>query len=229
MKTVAFIFARQGSKRIKNKNTKLINGKPLINYTLSFIKKIKYIDEVAISTDDKKIINYCKKRGFKNIISRPKSLASDKADEFLAWKHGIKEFLRSNKNFNTFICLPLTSPLREKKDLDSAYKIFKKKNLNMIVSVCKTNHFPDFNMINKDKNNKLKLLIKNKKNLKLNRKNIFNLTTSFYIANIQHILKNKTINLNSKKIEGFEVSRKSGIDIDDYFDFEVARFFLKKN
>ena len=102
MKTVAFIFARQGSKRIKNKNTKLINGKPLINYTLSFIKKIKYIDEVAISTDDKKIINYCKKRGFKNIISRPKSLASDKADEFLAWKHGIKEFLRSNKNFNTF-------------------------------------------------------------------------------------------------------------------------------
>ena len=32
-----------------------------------------------------------------------------------------------------------------------------------------------------------------------------------------------------EKIEGFEVSRKSGIDIDDYFDFEVARFFLKKN
>ena len=114
MKNVAFIFARKGSKRIKNKNTKLLNGKPLISYTLNFVKNIKYIDEVVVSTDDNKIINYCKKNGVKNIISRPKSLASDTAKEFHAWKHGIKEFLKKNKKFNTFISLPLTSPLREK-------------------------------------------------------------------------------------------------------------------
>ena len=62
MNSIAFIFARKGSKRIKNKNMKIINGKPLIDYTLKFIKKIKFIDTIVVSTDDEKIINYCKKK-----------------------------------------------------------------------------------------------------------------------------------------------------------------------
>src|SRR6056300_1653547 len=123
MKTVAFIFARKGSKRIKNKNTKLLNGIPLINHTLNFVKKIKYIDKVIISTNDQKIIDICKKKNFNNIIHRPESLASDKADEFKSWKHGIKKFMKLNHNYDTFICLPLTSPLRKKEDLNSAYKL----------------------------------------------------------------------------------------------------------
>jgi CMP-N-acetylneuraminic acid synthetase len=228
MKTVAFIFARKGSKRIKNKNTKILNGKPLIIYTLDFIKKIKFIDKIVISTNDQKIIDICKKKNFRNIIYRPKSLALDNTDEFKAWQHGIKEFLKINYNYNTFICLPLTAPLREKKDLDSAYKVYKKKKLDMIISVCKTNHFPDFNMVTKNKNNKLRLITEKHRKPILMRKNIYNLTTCFYIASTDYILNNKSINLNSKKIEGFEVSRRSGIDIDDYFDLEVAKFFLRK-
>ena len=95
----------------------------------------------------------------------------------------------------------------------------------MVISICKTNHYPDFNIVNKDNNNNLKLLLRRKRSSKMKNNNIFNLTTCFYIAKIEYILKNKAINLNSKRIQGFEVSRKSGIDIDDKFDLEVANFF----
>jgi CMP-N-acetylneuraminic acid synthetase len=52
---IAVIPARSGSVRVKNKNIKLINGHPLIAYTIEFAKKSKIFD---------KIIFYLKKPRF---------------------------------------------------------------------------------------------------------------------------------------------------------------------
>ena len=43
MKNLAIILARKGSKRLKNKNFKILNGKPLIYWTIKFAKKNKNI------------------------------------------------------------------------------------------------------------------------------------------------------------------------------------------
>ena len=50
MKILAITLARGGSKKIKNKNIKLLNNKPLIWYTISEAKKSKYIDDYIVST-----------------------------------------------------------------------------------------------------------------------------------------------------------------------------------
>ena len=55
---LAFIFARGGSKGLKNKNVKMFNGKLLIFYSINIAKKIKLIDDVYVSTDDSKSLNY---------------------------------------------------------------------------------------------------------------------------------------------------------------------------
>ena len=68
---LAFIFARGGSKGLKNKNVKMFNGKPLIFYSINIAKKIKLIDDVYVSTDDSKISELSKSFGAK-IIKRPK-------------------------------------------------------------------------------------------------------------------------------------------------------------
>lgn len=57
---IAIIPARKGSKRIKNKNMCEINGKTLVEYSISVAKKSKYIDEVLVSTDSPEIINIAK-------------------------------------------------------------------------------------------------------------------------------------------------------------------------
>ena len=63
MKNVIFIFARSGSKGLKNKNIKNFNGKPLLYWTIQQAKKIKKIDSIILSTDSKKIARIGKKFG----------------------------------------------------------------------------------------------------------------------------------------------------------------------
>ena len=48
---LATICARGGSKGVPGKNIKVLNGKPLIEYTIDCARKSKYITEIAISTD----------------------------------------------------------------------------------------------------------------------------------------------------------------------------------
>ena len=55
---IAIIPARIGSKRIKKKNIKLFNNKPIIKKTFEIIKKSKMFNEIVLSTDsDKKLRN----------------------------------------------------------------------------------------------------------------------------------------------------------------------------
>ena len=60
-KVIAVVSARGGSKGIPKKNIKKLNGKPLITYTLKTLLKVKSIDKVVVSTDDKKILQVVKK------------------------------------------------------------------------------------------------------------------------------------------------------------------------
>tara|TARA_B100001093_G_scaffold350403_1_gene334948 strand:- start:175 stop:375 length:201 start_codon:yes stop_codon:yes gene_type:complete len=55
-----FIFARDGSKEIKNKNIIKIKGIPLIEFTINFAKKLK-IKNIFVSTDGNKIKTIAKK------------------------------------------------------------------------------------------------------------------------------------------------------------------------
>ena len=57
MKILAITLARGGSKRIPRKNIALINGKPLLEYTVNEVKKSKFINKYIVSTDDDEIIN----------------------------------------------------------------------------------------------------------------------------------------------------------------------------
>ena len=78
------ICARGGSKEVKNKNLRKIKGKSLVERSIIFAKKFN--NNIFLSTDSQKISNI----GIKNkieIVSRPKSLATDNVGEILVWKH----------------------------------------------------------------------------------------------------------------------------------------------
>ena len=74
-KIVVIIPARKGSKRIKNKNIRLFNGKPLIEWTIIAAKKSKFVDEIYITTNDEEVKAIAKKNKIK-IINRPRHLAN---------------------------------------------------------------------------------------------------------------------------------------------------------
>ena len=102
IKSTCYIFARGGSKGIKNKNIVKINNKPLIYYTIKEAKKSKYISRIVVSTDDIKIKKIAKKYKVE-ILNRPKKLASDKSPELLSWRHAIKISNKKNDLNEPFI------------------------------------------------------------------------------------------------------------------------------
>ncbi len=104
MKIVAMIPARMGSKRVKAKNLRLIDGKPLIEYILDTVSKVDLFDEIYVNSEDKIFAEIAEKYGIK-FYKRPDQLSSDTAtnDEFAY------DFLK-NVPCDTLIQILPTSP-----------------------------------------------------------------------------------------------------------------------
>ncbi len=136
-KILAFIPARGGSKSIPNKNIKLFNGKPLIEWTIKSALKSKLINKVIVSSDSKKILSISKKFGA-DVILRPKNISGDSATTESAINHCIKSFKDS---FDIIVLLSPTSPIRKKEDIDNAIKKFKLKKLDSCFSASRLNDF----------------------------------------------------------------------------------------
>ena len=87
-KIIALIPARGMSKSILKKNLLKIKNKTLIQRINIALKKSKYIDKIVCSSEDKQIINHCKKNNIE-FIKRPKNLSQDNSDIFFTAKHCI--------------------------------------------------------------------------------------------------------------------------------------------
>ena len=219
-----FIFARGGSKEIKNKNIIKIKNVPLINYTINFAKKLK-VEKIFISSDSKKIKNIVKKSNT-YVIDRPKKLATDKSAEVYSWRHAINWYEDKYKEkIETFISLPTTSPLRKKKDFLKALLLFKKSNCDMVIAVYRPNHFPSFNIVKKMKKNIIKIYDdSNKVTNRQKVNNVFNISTCFYIAKRDYIMKTK--NLLSGNVKAIEVDEESAFDLDTKFQLKLLKCLI---
>ena len=83
MKVVAMIPARMGSKRVKAKNLRLIDGKPLIEYVLDTVSKAKVFDEIYLNSEDEIFSEIADKYAVE-FYKRSEELSSDTTtnDEF---------------------------------------------------------------------------------------------------------------------------------------------------
>jgi len=123
----AFIPARSGSKKIKNKNIIKLKGKPLIAYSINAAKKNKFISEVYFSSDSIRYINIAKKFGCKNTNLRPIKYAGDKTTDIKFFKYFLNKIKKEKNVLPEFIIhLRPTSPLRKNKILNLAINKFKK-------------------------------------------------------------------------------------------------------
>ena len=226
MSVFAFIFARGGSKGVPKKNIKLFCGKPLIQYSIDIAKEINEIQECFVSTDDQEIAEIANSIGA-TIIERPVSLSQDNSAEWLAWKHAVKWVKKNRGNFEKFVSLPSTAPLRTIENVKSSIENLK-IGIDVVMTISSTNHNPSFNMVSKNKKKSIKLLIPSQ--TKIHRRQdtteIFNITTVAYVTRPSYI-ENKSSIWNGNVI-GFEIEKENSIDIDDLHDFKIAEFLMKE-
>lgn len=134
---ICIIPARGGSQRIPDKNIVPLGGKPLLVHSIEHAKKSKYISEIYVSTDDKKIAAVAKKAGAE-VVERPLKLATSKASSELALLH-VLDYLREKGQRlpDAVVFLQGTSPLRKKNDIDKAIEYFFAQKADSLFSACR--------------------------------------------------------------------------------------------
>lgn len=118
LKLLFIIPARFGSKGIPRKNLKILNGKPLIFYSINNASEISCEKEVVVSSDSDEILNIATKFGAK-ALKRPAELAGDQTTLDPVVFHAYKS-LSVDLNFDYVVILQPTSPLLSAKSLENA-------------------------------------------------------------------------------------------------------------
>ncbi len=129
---LAIIPVRMGSKRLKMKNIRSFRGKPLFIWAILAAKASKYIDDIFLSTESKKIRKIAEKYGyFSNYLRSPK-LAKDKihANDVI-----LDVFKNLKKKYDYFIYLQATSPLRKIYDIDNCIRKIERRNYDTLISI----------------------------------------------------------------------------------------------
>ena len=218
---VIVIPARSGSKRIKNKNIKILNNKPLITFLLDKFKKKKLKEKIFVSSDSNKIKNIVSNYKNINFVKRPKKLASDLSKIEEALIHVInKEKLKKN---GWIITIQPNSPFINYETIKKIINLTKISKKNCIMTVSKNNS--DFWY--KDKNNKnfVKRLFPKAPRNTQKRQPLFEENSAIYATRISYLLKTKKI-FDQKNIS-YEISKIEGLDINDRVDFLIAESIIK--
>lgn len=224
---LATICARGGSKGIKNKNIKLLNNKPLIEYSLDLLKHSSLIDGYIISTESDEIIEVVKKLGYKIEFKRPTELAGDDISRIDAIKHAVlfKE-QTENTSYDIIVDLGVATPLKTVYDLDQVIKLCIDKNVENVFSVCPCAKNPYFNMVEVIED-KVKL-VKETYEITARQKapSVYEMNDGFNAWTHNSLFSENSQFNNSTKI--YIMPRLRSIDIDEQDDFMIAELILKK-
>lgn len=136
MKNIAIIPARGGSKRLPEKNIKLLDGLPLLSFSILYAQaNSKIIDEVYVSTDDENIKKIALEYGAK-VIDRPESISGDFEPTVSALKHVLQSI---DSDVENVFLLQATNPIRPENLLKDTFEIYQKENCNSLFTVSR-NH-----------------------------------------------------------------------------------------
>ena len=228
MISYAFVFARGGSKGLPGKNIKPLLGKPLIQYSIEVALQTSGIDKVFVSTDDNDIAEVTRSVGA-IVIDRPVELAQDDSPEWQAWKHAISWVTERYGEFEEFISLPATSPLRSVKDVESA--IYRRSDVgaDICIAITPASRNPYFNMVKQLDNSLIELVNKPTNSIfrRQDAPEVFDITTVVYVANTGFIMNNT--NLFDGTVTSIEVPKYRAVDIDDIYDFNFAESILENS
>ncbi|MCR4874252.1 MAG: acylneuraminate cytidylyltransferase family protein [Clostridia bacterium] len=121
---VAIIPARSGSKGVINKNIRLMNGKPLMAYSIEQALASKRISRVIVSTDDDSYAAIAKEYGAEVPFLRPKEISGDSALDLDLFYHAYN-YLKNVEGYNVdvFVHLRPTHPIRDAADIDKMIDI----------------------------------------------------------------------------------------------------------
>lgn len=215
-KFIALVPMKAHSVRVKNKNIREIAGQPLFYYILKTLMQCKYVSKIYVDTDGD-VIKDCIKRDFKNVhvIDRPTHLIGSDIP-----MNNVIEYDLSQIKGERVLLTHATNPLLKAETIDKAIEFFDSHpEFDSLFSVTKIQkRYYDKNC--KPINHSLDVLLNTQDLEPLYEEN----SCVFLFTKKSFTLRRHRI---GKKPCMFEISKEEAIDIDDEFDFELAKNIMK--
>ncbi|MDO8269084.1 MAG: acylneuraminate cytidylyltransferase family protein [Candidatus Levybacteria bacterium] len=232
MNLLITICARGGSKGIPGKNIKLLNGKPLLHYTLAMAQKFgeRYKADILLSTDSQDILDCAAQLGYTTDYQRPKKLASDSAGKIDAirdaWIYAERSF---NRNYDFILDMDVTSPLRSLDDLEHAFqKVRSTPEALNIFSVNPAARNPYFNMV-EERNDGFVNVVKSGVNFKSRQEapKVYDMNASFYFFSRDFFVQNCPVSTTDRSL-AFVMSHIC-FDLDHPHDFTLLELMIQNH
>ncbi|MCK7172453.1 pseudaminic acid cytidylyltransferase [Enterobacter cloacae] len=223
---IALIPARGGSKRLPDKNIKLLNGKPLIAWTIIAARESGLFDDIIVSTDSENIASLAKKFGANVPFIRPQNLSDDTATTAEVVRHAVDFIQQAEKVSIDIICLlQPTSPLRTATHIKEAFNLYKEKKAKSVISVCKVEH--SLQLCNQLSNTlSMEGFIKLENNTRSQDHPVYyRLNGAIYIFDKMYF--NDISKIYDKNSYAYIMNRISSVDIDEKEDFIFAESLLR--
>ena len=221
---LALITARGGSKGLPGKNVKLLNGKPLIAYTIKAAIDAKCFDKIVVSTDDENIAKVAEQYGAEVPYLRPAHLANDTAKSIDVVLDIINFYDREGYQFERLFLLQPTSPLRTPKDIQNVMNLMR-EGVESVVAVKEAPSHPGtyFKM-----DNQQIPLSSIRAFANVNRQELgsyYKINGAAYCIDWNFLKVKKTLYGNNTL--GYVMPKERSIDIDDEIDFQLAELLIK--
>lgn len=225
------ICARGGSEGVKGKNIKNLNGRPLISYTINQGIKWGKAKRVIVSTDSDAIVSIAKEYGAEVPFMRTKELATSQAGKLPVIRDALLQCEAIyNEKYSIIIDLDVTAPIRTLNDLDNCLLQFNKGGYDSLFSVVEAHKNPYFNMVEKNKDGKIKLSKKSDQTYvrRQDLPKVYSLNASIYFYRRDYILNKNNISPLSNNCSIYVMNDISGIDIDREIDYRYIEFLIKE-
>ncbi len=225
-KILAIIPARSGSKGLKDKNIKLLAEKPLIAYTIEAAIGSKIFEDIIVSTDSVKYAEVAKMYGAKVPFMRTPQLATDVASTSDVIIETLEQMQLLGKEYDYFMLLQPTSPLRKEEDIIGCIKLLEEKQANAVVSICECEHPATWTLyLGEEKC--IDGFGKDAQKRRQEQRQSYRLNGAIYLAKVDYYLEHR--DFYHSKSYGYCMGKSSSIDIDDIYDFLYAEAVIKYN
>lgn len=225
---LAIVPARSGSKRIPQKNTRLLSGRPLVEYAIRATMASAAVTRCVVSSDDPRVLAIAAEIDPALALPRPSEIATDESLTIETVNHALAMLEQGGETyFDATIIVQPTAPLVLASDIDRCVEKVR-KGADSAVTITRVGPLHP---------SKLKCLhdgwlepyfadAPEKEGTRGQELSpAFLRSGSVYVTRREVLLSGS---IYGRRVAGVEVPRERSIDIDDLFDWEIAEFLLTR-
>lgn len=218
MTFTAVIPAREGSKGLPGKNTKILGSLPLWEHSVLLALSLPMIENIIVSTDCKSILECSSAYPSVYFLHRPCKISGDSSNLVDVVAHAIETILSPFSDVD-YILLQPTSPYRSSSEIALALEKYSSEAIDSMIAVCQSSQHP-YEAVLKDQTGFSPIIARDDQTQRQQYPESYFITGSFYISSYKMMLRHADLAFNPTY---FITKEPYCIDIDTEEDFELAQ------